>query len=443
MKKFLVASIVIASSLSIGGVSSPVHAADAGTVAVQGAVDEMTGLSPSVIEANVGDTITVANEITGAMPAPVDVGSDASPGEGRLSVGSSNCWPFQAEATCNVAPGATTTYTVVELGFIKVEDSSSNLLTFEIVAPNSHRARPKQTVTLDPAGGVCSGHSEPWTESFRGSLDLPTKDDCSRVGYEFLGWGRASDICSSVDLEDCLLTSKVSRSGDLMAAWREVSPPEPPGLASGLVNFLCGPCDRAAIWWEPSPSAGVTYQIVVSTGDPRTISSTYNVTQPATALAPFTLSSLVPNVRYTIELFAVRAGVRSPGAFFNPITSEFASSSEDQVSSVAPIPTQEASFTLRDAPENRTIQIACERTTVSGKPGVVCQGSTTGFATGDKLIPMVRFPGQVEYTASSARPVVDAVGDFYWQRKTGKKVYVYFVSEDGKTKSGRLIIPAM
>ena len=97
---------------------------------------------------------------------------------------------------------------------------------------------------------------------------------------------------------------------------------------------------------------------------------------------------------------------------------------------------------LRDAPENRTITIDCGRTTVSGKPGVYCNGQTTGFATGDVMIPMVKFPGQTEYTAGAARPAVGTAGGFSWQRKTGKKVYVYFVSQDGKTTSSRYIIPA-
>jgi hypothetical protein len=36
----------------------------------------------------------------------------------------------------------------------------------------------------------------------------------------------------------------------------------------------------------------------------------------------------------------------------------------------------------------------------------------------------------------------DADGEFYWQRKTGKKIYVYFMNEDGTVKSARIIIPA-
>jgi hypothetical protein len=38
------------------------------------------------------------------------------------------------------------------------------------------------------------------------------------------------------------------------------------------------------------------------------------------------------------------------------------------------------------------------------------------------------------------QPVVAADGSFTWSRKTGKKVYVYFASEDGSVQSNRIII---
>ena len=92
--------------------------------------------------------------------------------------------------------------------------------------------------------------------------------------------------------------------------------------------------------------------------------------------------------------------------------------------------------------KSKTILIVGERTTVSGKPGIMVDGDTTGFAAGDTVKPWVRFPGQSSYTAGSARPAIKASGEFTWQRKTGKKTYVYFTSADDVTKSNRVIIPA-
>ena len=91
---------------------------------------------------------------------------------------------------------------------------------------------------------------------------------------------------------------------------------------------------------------------------------------------------------------------------------------------------------------DKTILIVGDRATVSGKPGIKIEGDTTGFDAGAKMKPWVRFPGQTEYSAGSARPTVSVAGDFTWQRKTGKKTYVFFSSEDDAVKSNRIIIAA-
>lgn len=94
------------------------------------------------------------------------------------------------------------------------------------------------------------------------------------------------------------------------------------------------------------------------------------------------------------------------------------------------------------APVTKSISVTGERMTVSGKPGIRVEGVTTGFAAGERVVPYFRFPGQTEYSQGSARPVVDADGEFFWERKTGKKMYVFFTSEDGSVTSDRIIIQA-
>ena len=93
-------------------------------------------------------------------------------------------------------------------------------------------------------------------------------------------------------------------------------------------------------------------------------------------------------------------------------------------------------------PADQSIIIVGERATVSGKPGIRIDGQTTGFAPGSTVVPYFRFPGETTYSQGSARPVVQTDGSFTWQRKTGKKFYVYVTSGDEQVKSNRVIIPA-
>ena len=90
---------------------------------------------------------------------------------------------------------------------------------------------------------------------------------------------------------------------------------------------------------------------------------------------------------------------------------------------------------------DRSIVISGQRATVSGKPGIMVDGIADGFENGAKVKPWIRFPGETAYASGSARPVVSDE-EFTWQRKTGKKVYVYFTSEDDSIRSNRIIIAA-
>lgn len=85
-----------------------------------------------------------------------------------------------------------------------------------------------------------------------------------------------------------------------------------------------------------------------------------------------------------------------------------------------------------------TIVITGTRSDARGKPGVRVQGTTTGL-NGATLAPWVMLPGQTAYQQGVAsRTVTD--GTFTWQRRTGKKVYVYFRALDGTAQSDRIII---
>lgn len=101
--------------------------------------------------------------------------------------------------------------------------------------------------------------------------------------------------------------------------------------------------------------------------------------------------------------------------------------------------TASIAFTSRSS---KSITITGERSTVSGKPGIKVDGATTGLASGGVVKPWVKFPGQSTYESGSARPPIDSAGNFTWERKTGKKIYVYFSDDTGKIRSNRIVIAA-
>ena len=104
-------------------------------------------------------------------------------------------------------------------------------------------------------------------------------------------------------------------------------------------------------------------------------------------------------------------------------------------------PTSEPSAAVTP-PGDNSIEITGERCRVKGKKGVCVNGLTVGIAEGGAMVPYIKFPGQISYAAGVARPKVTADGTFYWQRKTGKKIYIYFKAEDGAVKSNRIVLDA-
>jgi len=312
-------------------------------------------------------------------------------------------------------PGYTGNQTVLAEGTVIVTGTSSNSATLEISfdcdpdRPIS-KSRPISTsvVTFDPAGGSCDGKSEPWVQKFKGSYDVPGRDDCAKAGFGLVGWTR--DVSKTSDAD--LLTSVVARSVTLYAVWRPV--PKAPGAVSSVVNLLCGPCSKAALSWEPSPTEGATYEVVVK-GPSGTV--TYAATE-----TKIDLVNLVPGATYRVHVHAVKDRVRS----------------DDGASGTQSSTTE---FTL-SAASIKAIAIVGERGTVSGRSGIIVDGFVTGIEPGKTVIPYVRFPGQTEYAPGSARPVIQADGSFEWSRNTGKKAYVYFTDSDGNVVSNRIIIPA-
>jgi hypothetical protein len=105
-----------------------------------------------------------------------------------------------------------------------------------------------------------------------------------------------------------------------------------------------------------------------------------------------------------------------------------------------PVKETSATVTIVGAAAPQSITIMGERGTVNGRSGVIVEGLAVDVAPSATLVPWVRLKGQTTFTAGSASVAPDAQGNFTWQRRTGKKVTVYFTTSDGLVRSNRIAI---
>ena len=105
----------------------------------------------------------------------------------------------------------------------------------------------------------------------------------------------------------------------------------------------------------------------------------------------------------------------------------------------APVKSAEARVTVGSAPVTQAIRIAGTRGTGENANRVFVEGTTTDLV-GETVTPFYRFPGQVGFTAGVGLRTVDSVGNFSWQRKTGKRIAVQFRFEG--IRSNSIIIAA-
>lgn len=247
---------------------------------------------------------------------------------------------------------------------------------------------------------------------------------CSPAGFTLAGWsttptgsvragGQANDIVTSGD--GIPSSGRVAPGADrltLYAVW--AAPTYGVSLTASSTTL------------KPGESATVTARATVNGA----VAANVGIAVAVPTSAPFTLangstSALVTTSASGEVAFAVTAksgDVQGKAA----ITVAYGNK------------TASLEVTVASAP---TIVITGERTTVSGKPGIRVEGFTSGLPAGSTVTPYFRFPGQTSFSAGSARPVVDANGEFSWERKTGKKFYAYVETESG-VRSNRVIIAA-
>lgn len=388
------------------------------------AVNQVYSVDATVVIGAVGDTFTLTTTTTNNSNSYWSIVD----GTGAVTMGGASCTDnndCRVDDDMNNGP-ATGIYTIASLGTVTlwrcldttlaanpcIQNLATNVATITLQAATP----PVVTyfVSFDPNGGDCLvGSGSYVVEVDRPWVQMPT---CSREGFDFVGWDNGSTTISGGEWGWSWPTQ-------WSAVWEETAPPEPPASANILVNFICESCTTARLWWSESPTTGVEYEVVVTSRPAGsegefTVRSTTRYSSARSIEEAMELSGLFPGFVYRVDVVAVRGSTRS-----------------------VPTPNFPGSqFTVRDV--EKTIVIVGGRTAVNGKPGVVVDGYTTGFAPGDLVVPNVKFPGQTTYSSGFARPLIDSDGEFQWQRRTGKKIYVYFRSSDGLVKSNRIIVQA-
>jgi hypothetical protein len=184
-------------------------------------------------------------------------------------------------------------------------------------------------------------------------------------------------------------------------------PPSPPGGVTAVAGD-----GEATVSWEPSASPGdfpvTNYEARSGPGGANCL-----VTAPTTSC---TITGLSNGRAYSFEVRALNgAGWGSWSGASSPVT-----------------PTPSAT---------KSILITGSRASVKDRPGVKATGTTVGLA-GTIVQARVHVAGEVDCFDGAVRTVAPD-GSFAWQRKTGKKVYVYFRSlADPGVRSNRVVILA-
>ncbi len=184
-------------------------------------------------------------------------------------------------------------------------------------------------------------------------------------------------------------------------------PPRTPGAPSG-VTAVAGDGLASVSWAPPGDSGSFPVSAYEATSTPGGRSCLVN-----SPVRSCEVSGLVNGTSYTFTVRALNgAGWGAESARSNAVTPR--------------------------AVVRATIVITGSRDPVDPRMAVV-RGVTTGLA-GKRVTPYVRFAGEGEFTPGRVpRPVADD-GTFDWQRRTARRVVVYFAC--GAVVSNRVVIPA-
>lgn len=478
--------------------SAPSSAADLGSVTVND-VGGVLAFSPAEVTGAAGDTITVVNN-SGVVIVPTLTGST-----GTLRDGFNTCDVVEVPCRIANGAGKLytvgSTGVITFQGLAGIPAGPLNIAAGGGGSGAVDLANPTYTATADANGGSCSGTMS-WQKvknsaAFNGVFKLPSTSQCTRTGFTLAGWALTAGA-SSAAFDPGAEYTMADADVTLFAVWRptgvqltyDANVGSGTECLAGGVNVTtaadrrstsvvqpgsntattapCTPVDSRLAGWAYTGNGSVA--ITAGQSLPGTLTSGATVTLFARWETVYGLSASPSSVKFrpggsaVVTFTATVNGAPAPGR------AVALSTSGDPVS-ISPGPSVgattdaagkvsvtiakrfggEATVTAAfgnstatvdvSAVDSATIDITGERGTVAGKSGIIVNGTTTGFTAGDTVVPYVRFPGQ-EYVQGSARPEIAADGSFEWQRKTGKKTYVYFTSADGTLTSNRIIIAA-
>ena len=390
MKKLIIASTILASTVAVSGGSS-VQAAALGPVIWDGA----SAMPDSYPAAMVGDSFGFSNS-SGLSVMLVNASGTIK------EQGGQTCTPH----SCYVNQMASIGFDVLGLGTVQVQTANGNVLaTITLGAGGNGGPSGPATVvkgSFDPNGGECIFDGQKQTSKYNsftvGFSYVPGVAECTRKGHVFTDWvvgstSKSAGLPVLIQEPDMVKRHFVAQSGDYVAQWQK---------ATASFDLAGGSCRIDGV-----VRAG--WSDVLTDAQGKSLSTGDVVRLPA----PEACS---------------KDGARLVG-WTSAITGDIVTASG-------------ATYVAQWVANNPTITITGERTTVSGKPGICVDGITTGFSEGETVIPYFRFPGETQYSQGSARPVVGTDGTFTWCRKTGKKFYAYVTSADGRVTSNRIIIAA-
>jgi hypothetical protein len=187
-------------------------------------------------------------------------------------------------------------------------------------------------------------------------------------------------------------------------------PPAPvPASAPRDVTAVAGDRSAAVSWLQPvSPGSFPvsTYQVVAAPGGRGCLTATQSCD----------VTGLVNGTSYT---FTVRALNGAGWSLFSPVSEAVTPSSRPVAS----------------------ILISGTRGDVRGRPGVLVNGTATGFGMGGMLRPWLRMAGQSTFVQGARVALVDVSGQFVWQRRTSQQVSIYVATPDGSVRSNVVTIP--
>lgn len=173
---------------------------------------------------------------------------------------------------------------------------------------------PVWRVSIDTGGGSCRATSGSLTGSFIGYRYLPGAAECSRAGYVFRGWARASDPNKVIDLpllvdpSDGVQRYFFAAGADLVAVWSAA--PTPPSAMTPFVafsNFLCDRCTTLWIIWSGAVERQTTTSRVVVTD----ASGTEVCTAGVVDIAPWRvceITGLTPGSTHTYRIVVSDGG---------------------------------------------------------------------------------------------------------------------------------------